>query len=92
MLPAGPTVPVLPGSGKSLDEFRADDPTCQEYARAQVSGAARSHPADEQRRYDLAYIQCMYARGHRVPVLGEMAVRPAQPPGPPPPSPPGAAR
>ena len=41
-----------------------------------------------QRRYDQAYVQCMYSRGHRVPVAGR--VTPGRPPGPiyvPPPPP-----
>jgi hypothetical protein len=29
-----------------------------------------------QRRYDLAYIQCMYATGHKVPVYGSMVQQP----------------
>jgi outer membrane lipoprotein SlyB len=62
---------------------------------------------DTQRRYDQAYIQCMYAKGQRVPVAGEMAPAPstysppasrysAAPPPPPagnpPPPPPGVSR
>lgn len=92
----GPTVAVLPGNGKSFDQFRADDIGCQQYARAQADGTtpdqggAAQTSADKQRRYDLSYIQCMYARDHRVPVLGRMTVRPAQPLIPPPPSSPGA--
>lgn len=40
-----------------------------------------------QRRYDNAYIQCMYAKGHRVPVSGRFMPeqRPAYYPPPPPP-------
>ena len=34
------------------------------------SGAADSSAYSLQRRYDFAYVQCMYAKGHRVPVLG----------------------
>jgi len=85
--PTGPTVPVLPGTGKSLEQFRVDDGACQQFAMSQVMGAgapgATGTPSTYamQRRYDLGYIQCMYAKGHRVPVLGPMAVRPAQPPG-----------
>lgn len=50
-----------------------------------------------QRRYDNAYIQCMYAKGHRVPVSGRVVTqqRPAYAPPPsvayPPPPPPGYA-
>lgn len=47
-----------------------------------------------QQRYDNAYIQCMYAKGHRVPVSGHIEQQPAyrtSPPRymPPPPPPPG---
>ena len=53
-----------------------------------------------QRQYDNAYIQCMYAKGHRVPVPANMAypraersndagIPPPPPPGAPPPPPPG---
>lgn len=49
-----------------------------------------------QRRYDNAYVQCMYAKGDKVPVSGNFAqspAAPAQPPGSyaPPPPPPGYA-
>jgi len=54
-----------------------------------------------QRQYDNAYIQCMYVKGHRVPVPANMAYPrvvnnppsagiPPPPPGTPPPPPPGA--
>lgn len=88
--PTGPTVPALTGTGKSLDEFRADAAACQEYALAQPGGGASAY--DTQRRYDLSYIQCMYAEGHRVPVPGPTTVRPApQASGGPPPPPPVAS-
>jgi len=58
-----------------------------------------------QRRYDIAYQQCMYARGHQVPgvsragapVPGQRVPVPppdaaTPPPGTPPPPPPGPAR
>lgn len=34
------------------------------------TGAAETSAYGAQRRYDNAYIQCMYAKGHRVPVYG----------------------
>jgi hypothetical protein len=52
-----------------------------------------------QQRYDMAYIQCMYAKGHRVPVSGQFSEEtprsvapptsniPLPPPGLPPPPP-----
>lgn len=96
--PTGPTVPALPGSGKSLEQFRSDDAACQQYALAQVTGTAPDRAAtggmqdsayDMQRRYDLGYIQCMYFKGHRVPVLGPTIEQVAQPSGSAPPPPPG---
>lgn len=52
---------------------------------------------DTQQRFDMAYIQCMYAQGHRVPVSGQITDDrvnsrpvdiPPPPPGNPPPPPP----
>jgi hypothetical protein len=151
-LPSGPGVMVLPGTGKSFDQFRADDFDCRQFASMQVGGAAPNQTATDsglksaavgtvvgaaagalvngssgaavgagtglvvgalagtgaaedsayglQRRYDYAYIQCMYAKGHKVPVSGNlMSSNPNQaapytpppppPPGSPPPPPPG---
>lgn len=36
------------------------------------SGSARSSAYAYQQRYDIGYIQCMYAKGHRVPVSGRI--------------------
>lgn len=53
--------------------------------------ASRSAVYGSQRHYDHAYVQCMYARGHRVPVsMGGYTSTPApQPAVAPPPPPPG---
>ena len=50
------------------------------------TAAADRSAYDAQRRYDFGYQQCMYAKGHRVPVSGRFA--PSAPPAqyPPPPS------
>jgi outer membrane lipoprotein SlyB len=155
-LPTGPTVMVLPGTGKSFDQFRADDMMCRNYALESVggltasqsaaqsgvssavvgtvigaaagaaigghegagvgagtglvvgglagTGAAQASGYDLQYRYDHGYIQCMYAKGHQVPVSGSLyrQLRPATyasppsspdipppPAGMPPPPPPG---
>jgi hypothetical protein len=37
------------------------------------SSAANSSMYDVQQRYDIAYIQCMYAKGHQVPVSGQFS-------------------
>jgi hypothetical protein len=68
--PAGPSVLVLPGAGKPFEQFQADVHVCREWAANQVRGAFVEVPAFEvQRRYDNAYVQCMYAKGHQVPSL-----------------------
>jgi hypothetical protein len=68
--PAGPSVLVLPGTGRPFEQFQADVHVCREWAANQVRGAFVEVPAFEvQRRYDNAYVQCMYAKGHQVPSL-----------------------
>lgn len=42
-------------------------------------GAARGSAYGSQRQYDNAYIQCMYAKGEKVPVSGGFTRGPAQP-------------
>ena len=158
-IPTGPSVMAMPGTGKSFDQFRADDADCRQYALGQVGGATANEAAIDsgvksaalgavvgalagaamgghqgagvgagvgllagtaagasagqvsgygsQRRYDHAYIQCMYAKGERVPVSGRMTSAPERavnpplapantfpppPPGYPPPPPPGVMR
>lgn len=44
---------------------------------AMGSGAATGSAIDTQRRYDHAYIQCMYANGHKVPVAAGWRAPPA---------------
>lgn len=147
--PTGPGVMVLPGSGRSFDQFRFDDHECRQYASSQVGGANANQAATEsgvksavvgtavgaaaggliggnagagvgagiglvggalagtdaanasgrtlQQRYDIGYQQCMYAKGHKIPMARNYAARtpryssapPPPPPGTPPPPPPG---
>jgi hypothetical protein len=124
-LPTGPSVLVLPGTGKTFDQFRVDELDCRDFALAQIGGTTASQAAVNtnvasaavgtaigaaagaaiggssgagigagtglvfgsligtglgqdtygqlQRRYDFAFQQCMYARGHRIPVAGTFA-------------------
>lgn len=139
--PTGPGILVLPGSGKSFDQFRFDEYECRQYAHAQVGGSTASQAATDagvksavagtaigtlagaaigghqgagvgagvglaagslagagaaessgrtlQQRYDFAYTQCMYAKGHKIPMAASEAPRrsrrAAYPPPPPPP-------
>ncbi|HZX30505.1 MAG TPA: YMGG-like glycine zipper-containing protein [Rhodocyclaceae bacterium] len=148
--PTGPSVMVLPGTGKSFEQFRFDDSLCRQFAVEQSGGRAAGQAASDsmarsavagtaigaiagaaiggnqgagvgagtgllvgsmagssagdtsaygaQRRFDHAFIQCMYAKGHRVPVSGQFTVAPPAPPpppaattAPPPPPPPAPA-
>lgn len=144
-MPSGPSVLVLPGSGKTFDQFRGDDSYCRQYANEQVGGvtpnqasvssgvasaavgtalgaaagaaigggsgaaigagsglavggltgssSARVSGDIGQQRYDMGYVQCMYAKGHRIPVAGQIMDNssmsgPGQSMGTPPPPPP----
>ena len=150
--PTGPSTMVLPGTGRTFDQFRSDDMECRQYASMQASsqeqaatestlksaalgtavgavagaamggrdsagvgagigliagtlsgtGAGNASAREMQRRYDIGYQQCMYAKGHKVPMSGRVLSQPgygAQPaysappaagttPPPPPPPPP----
>jgi Glycine-zipper domain len=45
--PVGPSVFVLPGSQKSLDQFRVDDAACRQYAAAVLGGAGAAQQAND---------------------------------------------
>ena len=142
-VPSGPSVLVLPGTGKTFDRFRADDADCRQYASMQAGGSTADQIAGDsaaksaflgtvvgaaagaaiggqegagvgagtgmavgalagteagnasaygvQQRYDYAFMQCMYAKGHKIPVSGRFeSLRPSAPavntPPPPPPA------
>ena len=65
--PTGPSVMVLPGSGKTMEQFQSDDARCRQVAASELASVASGNVSD-QRRYDMAYMQCMYAQGNQVPV------------------------
>jgi hypothetical protein len=138
-MPSGPSVLVLPGTGKNFDQFRGDDMMCRQFAQEQLGGSTPNQVAaasgvssavvgtivgaaagaaingghgasvgagtglalgglvgtgtgenaaySVQQRYDFGYQQCMYAKGHRVPVAGRFmreSTLSAYPPPPPP--------
>ncbi|HEY8099773.1 MAG TPA: glycine zipper family protein [Burkholderiaceae bacterium] len=130
-MPTGPSILVLPGTGKTFDQFRIDDIDCRQFAAGQIggvtassaatdsgvksaavgtvlgaaagaainghhgagvgagtglvfgglagSGAANESAYDAQQRYDFGYEQCMYAKGHRIPVSGRLSGQYIQP-------------
>ena len=90
--PAAPSVMVLPGTGKPIDQFWSDENACRQEAAAK-------QPA-WQGEYDMTFMQCMYGKGHRIPVRGGYTSGsaggppsvPPPPPGTPPPPPPAPAR
>jgi len=139
--PSGPGVLVLPGSGKSFDQFRVDEHECRQYASSQVGGQTPGQAANDagvrsavvgaavgtvagaalgghhgagvgagvglaagalagteaahasghtlQQRYDFGYQQCMYAKGHKIPMAAREAPRSSRRAAYPPPPPPG---
>ena len=141
-IPTGPSVMVLPGTGRTFDQFRFDEGDCRNYAYAQIGGqtatqaqqnsgvasaavgtavgalagaaisgssgaaagagvglltgsligasTANASGYEAQYRYDMAYTQCMYSKGHKVPTSARFA-QPARATtySPPPPPPPG---
>ena len=79
-VPSGPEVMALPGSAKSAEDFRSDDAACRQTA-------ATDAQATDQRRYDMTYLQCMYAKGNQIPVPSGMFPPAQVPPGSSPPAP-----
>jgi hypothetical protein len=130
--PTGPSVMVLPGSGKTFDQFRFDDNECRQFATAQLGGREADQASTDagvrsaaagaaigalagaaitrsghgavagaglggaggaiagagagsttahtvQGRYDIAYQQCMYAKGNQIPMAASRYQRSAPP-------------
>ena len=85
-LPTGPRVLVLPRAGTPVEEFQQHDRECQSYASHQLPTGAEaraSSAATLQWRYDMAYVQCLYAKGHAVPPPPSQTVPPSPPSDPP---------
>ena len=69
-VPTGPSVMVLAGSGKTVEQFRTDDAACRQTATHEVE-STKGGEVPAQRRYDMTYLQCMYAQGHQIPAPGQ---------------------
>jgi hypothetical protein len=143
-MPTGPTVQVLPGPGRSFEQFQADDAACRQWASQRIGqspqetmnqntatgaavgtaagavlgaivGSASGHAGsgaaigagsgllvgtaagasagqasgmEAQRRYDIAYQQCMVAKGNSIPGVESGPPAPVAEAAPPPPPPP----
>ncbi|MGZ5008495.1 MAG: hypothetical protein ACXWFI_12720 [Methylobacter sp.] len=72
--PSGPSVLVLPAADKNFDQFHNDDLQCRKLSHSQVAASEQASDSREeaQQSYDIVYTQCMYSKGHRVPVPGEL--------------------
>lgn len=46
-IPSGPNILVLPGSGKSFEQFRTDEFDCRNYAQSQLGGATPGMAAED---------------------------------------------
>jgi hypothetical protein len=81
-IPTGPSVLVLPGPGKTLEQFQADDTFCRQWAAQQAArtAAGEIYGATMQWQYDMPYQQCMFAKGNRVPVAPALNALPPPPP------------
>jgi hypothetical protein len=66
--PTGPSVMVLPATGKSTEQFQAEDAKCRQMA-ANGLVATKGGEVPAQRRYDMTYMQCMYSQGNQIPPL-----------------------
>ena len=65
--PTGPSVMVLPGTNKSMEQFQADDARCRQAGAAELQ-REKGGQVSAQKRYDMAYLQCMYAQGNQIPM------------------------
>lgn len=69
-MPSGPGVLALPGPDKDFTQFQNDDVNCRKFARGQIElSKIKPNSFEEgQQLYNIGYIQCMFGKGHRVPV------------------------
>ena len=92
-VPTGPSAMVLPGSGKTMEQFQAEDVRCRQAASGELD-RTKAGQVSAQMRYDMAYMQCMYAAGNQIPMAGRPpgpgAANLPQPPAGTPPGPPPA--
>ncbi len=66
-VPTGPSIRVMPGPGKPFEVFQSDDAACRQWASQRTRPESFEYESAVQRRYDNAYMQCMYSKGNQVP-------------------------
>ena len=83
-IPTGPTFTAWPGPGKPFEVFQSDDMFCRQWASQRAGTEPFAYEWALQRRYDIAYMQCMYARGNQIPGVSQTYTGTVPPPPPPP--------
>jgi hypothetical protein len=58
---------VLPGSGKSMEQFQTEDARCRQAAAGELE-RDKGGSVSAQGRYDMVYMQCMYTQGNQIPI------------------------
>lgn len=72
--PTGPSLMVLPGKGKTTEQFQTDDAKCRQMATNELS-TTKGGSVPDQRRDDMTYMQCMYSQGNQIPALNRRGYR-----------------
>lgn len=78
-VPSGPSALALQGHQSSEPQFRTDEKNCRSFAHRELASTANKpkSPEEAQLHFDINYLQCMYGRGHLIPVSGELLSDPA---------------
>src|SRR5207245_8919365 len=88
-----PTVVLVPGTGTTSAQLQPEDARCAQPA-ASDAATAKEGTVEPRQRYNIAYMQCMYAAGTQIPMAGRPpgpgAANLPQPPAGTPPGPPPA--
>lgn len=73
-IPSGPSALALPGEKVSESQFRKDEKTCRSFAHQELVGSTHKPQSIEeaQLHFDINYLQCMYTKGHLIPISGEI--------------------
>lgn len=73
-VPSGPSALALPNEKASESQFRKDEKTCRVFAHEELLGCSHKPKSAEeaQLHFDINYLQCMFTKGHLIPISGEI--------------------
>ncbi|MEY4683559.1 MAG: hypothetical protein RLZ25_18 [Pseudomonadota bacterium] len=73
-VPSGPSALALPGDKATESQFRKDEKACRTFAHEELLGCSHKPKSLEeaQLHFDINYLQCMYTKGHLIPISGEI--------------------